>query len=147
MLTDRDLYRTVELSEILTKDGYVVAVEGDTDLYDEDLGEWLKKNVKNYILLNKIYDNPKKLLELKDLKIDVFIFQTTGLNPLLQKLIDYYIAEVANYPKHFITVSRDGEEHFYKIFEEMDSYEVYRYDEVDEDSLYITRQEHSCKML
>lgn len=138
-------YKTIELSEILTEDGYVVVIEGDNDLYDEELGEWLKENVANYKLLNNIYDNPEKLMELKDLKIDVFIFQTTGLNPMLPKLIDLYIEKIHNYPKHFITVFRDKEEHFWKIFNQMDSYNVYHYNEVIEDKMFITRQDHSCK--
>ena len=139
-----DKYRTFELSELLTTDGYVVVIEGDSDLYDYELAKWLKANVKNYKLLNNIYKNPKKLLELKDLKIDAFIFQTTGLNPKLPKLVDLYIEKVANYPKHFISVFRDGERHFRKIFKQMDSYEIYRYGFVDKDEMYIIRQDHSC---
>jgi hypothetical protein len=111
-------YKTIDLSEILTEDGYVVTIEGDDDLYDDDLAIWLKENVKNYKLLNHIYKEPEKLMELKDLKIDVFIFQTTGLNPMLPKLIDLYIEKIANYPKYFITVYRDGEDHSCKIDKE-----------------------------
>jgi hypothetical protein len=140
-------YREVELQELLTDNGYVVAIEGDDDLYDDDLAEWLKTYCKNYKLLNHIYKEPKKLLDLKDINIDVFIFQTTGLNPQLPQLIDLYIEKVGNYPKHFITVFRDGEEHFWKIFQQMDSYNVYHYKEIDGDKLYMIRQDHSCKMI
>ena len=138
-------YKTIELSEILTKDGYVVVIEGDDDLYDDDLAKWLKENVSNYKLLNQIYKKPEKLMELKDLKIDVFIFQTTGLNPKLPQLIDLYIEKINNYPEHFITVFRDGEEHFWKIFNQLDTYNVYKYDEVDGNKMFITRQDHACK--
>ena len=142
-----DKYKTIELSEILTEDGYVVVIEGDDDLYDDDLAKWLKENVANYKLLNHIYKKPEKLMELKDLKIDVFIFQTTGLNPKLPQLIDLYIEKINNYPKHFITVFRDGEEHFRKIFNQLDTYNVYKYDEVNGNKMFITRQDHSCKKL
>lgn len=138
-------YKQFELSELLTTDGYVVVIEGDDDLYDDDLADWLKENVKNYKLLNHIYKEPEKLMELKDLKIDVFIFQTTGLNPKLSQLIDLYIEKIANYPQHFITVFRDGEEHFWKVFNQMDTYNVYYYNEVDGDKMFLTRQDHSCK--
>ena len=138
-------YKTIELSEILTKDGYVVVIEGDDDLHDDDLAKWLKENVSNYKLLNQIYKKPEKLMELKDLKIDVFIFQTTGLNPKLPQLIDLYIEKINNYPEHFITVFRDGEEHFWKIFNQLDTYNVYKYDEVDGNKMFITRQDHACK--
>lgn len=138
-------YKQFELSELLTKDGYVVAIEGDSDLYDDELADWLRKNVKNYRLLNHIYDEPFKLMELKDLKIDVFIFQTTGLNPKLLQLIDFYIEKIGNYPQHFITVFRDGEDFFWKVFNQMETYNVYNYNEVDGDKMFITRQDHACK--
>ena len=138
-------YKQFELSELLTKDGYVVAIEGDDDLYDDDLAVWLKENVKNYKLLNHVYEQPEKLFELKNLKIDVFIFQTTGLNPKLPKLIDLYIEKIGNYPKHFITVFRDWEEHFWKVFNQLDAYNVYHYNEVSGDKMFMTRQDHSCK--
>lgn len=137
-------YREVKLSEIITKNGYVVAIEGDSDLYDEDLAKWLKENVKNYILLNNIYDNPEKLFELKGVTIDAFIYQTTGLNPKLHKLIDLYIEHIGNYPKHFISVFRDDEDVFWKVLEQIKCYESYHYKEVEDDELYMVRQDHAC---
>jgi len=144
MKKETDPYKEVKLSEVL-KDGYLVAIEGDNSLYDEDLDKWLKENVKNYILLNNIYDNPEKLFQLKDIKIDAFIFQTTGLNPKLKSLISLYTTEIGNYPKHFITVFRDSEDFFWEVFRELKEYEVYQYNEVDKNDLHMTRQDHSCK--
>lgn len=137
-------YKELKLSEILTNDGFVVAIEGDNELYDEDLEEWLRDNVPNYILLNNIYDNPQKLMELKDIKIDAFIFHTTGLNPKINGLIDMYIENIANYPKHFISVFRDKEDVFWRVFKQIEEYEVYHYNETDGSELYMTRQDHSC---
>jgi hypothetical protein len=139
-----ETYREVKLSELITQDGYVVAIEGDNDLYDNDLAKWLKDNVKNYILLNNIYDDPQKLMDLKNIKINAFIFQTTGLNPKINELIDMYIKNVANYPKHFISVFKDKEDVFWKVFQQIEEYEVYHYNEVDDNELYMTRQDHSC---
>ncbi len=139
-------YKEFELSELITDNGYVVAIEGDNTLYDNDLDEWLKNNVKNYILLNNIYDNPEKLFELKNIKIDVFIFQTTGINPKIKQLIDLYIQNIHNYPKHFISVFEDSERYFHKIFNELDTYEVYQYNEIEDNKLLMTRQDHSCKV-
>jgi hypothetical protein len=138
-------YREVKLSDLRTKDGYVVAIEGDDKLYDKELDQWLKENVDNYILLNNIYDHPEKLAQLKDIKIDAFIFQTTGIRPELQTLIDLYIEKIGNFPKNWITVFMDKEDCFWKIFKLMDEYEVYLYEYVHDD-LYMVRQDHSCKV-
>lgn len=139
-------YREVKLSDLITDDGYVVVIEGDDDLYEDELAEYLKTNIKNYILLNNIYDNPQKLYELKHIKIDVFIFQTTGVRPELEELIDLYIQNIGNYPKHFVTVYSDGERHFNKVFEQLKTYEVYRYSYIDDNNeMIIIRQDHACE--
>ena len=68
-------YKTINIKDLLT-DGYLVAIEGDSELYDDDLGDWLSENIDKYIMLNHIYKQPEKLLELKNIKIDAFLFQT-----------------------------------------------------------------------
>lgn len=138
-------YKEIAFKELLSEDGYVVCIEGDEDLYDDEIGKWLHENVKNYKLINKIYSSPEKLYGLKDIKIDVFIFQTTGLNPKLSDLIDLYIEKIGNYPKHFVSVFRDGEDFFWKILNQMDSYEVWHVGEIVDNKLYVIRQDHTCK--
>lgn len=138
-------YREIDFNTLLTEDGYVVCIEGDEDLYDDKIAEWLHSNVKNYKLVNNIYNSLEKLYELKDIKIDVFIFQTTGLNPKLKELINLYIEKIGNYPKNFVTVFRDGEEIFWKVFSQMDSYEVWHCGEILDNKLYVIRQDHACK--
>ena len=38
-------YKKFELSELLTNDGYVVVIEGDDDLYDDD---WVQRYHKKH---------------------------------------------------------------------------------------------------
>jgi hypothetical protein len=138
-------YLNTTLKDLRTKDGYVVTIEGDSDLYEFELAEFLNNNCERYILLNNIYNNPQKLYELKNIKIDAFIVQTTGLSPKLETLIDLYIKNINNFPKHFIVIFSGSENYFYKIFNELEEYNIYNYDYVDNSNMHITRQDHSCK--
>lgn len=65
------------LSEIIG-DGLIVCIEGDNDLEDKELSAHLK-TLPNFLMLNNIYDEPQKLLQLKDKVVDTLVVQSTGV--------------------------------------------------------------------
>lgn len=107
-IKNHNLHEIYDFEELLG-DGYIVTIEGDEDLYDEEFADFLHKQ-KNYKLLNNIYDQPDKLLELKGLEVDILVIQSTGVrHEDALRLQKWYIRNIGNFPKKIICVF--GEEY------------------------------------
>ena len=102
------------LDEIV-KDGWIVCIEGDENIEDRKLSKALEKYPK-YLLLNNIYENPNKLAELKELKIDVLVIQSTGIRrEEIASLQKQYIEKIGIYPKNIICVLGEEDEFLYPL--------------------------------
>ena len=102
------------LTEVVS-DGLIVCVEGDENLYDEDLGEFLE-TLPNYKLYNNIYEEWEKLKELKGQTVDLLVVQSTGLMAdKIKFLMEWYLKNDLPMPKNILCVLGD-EDDFLKPF-------------------------------
>lgn len=102
-IKNHNLHEELFLSEIIGN-GLIVCVEGDSDLEDEELSVRLK-TLPNFLMLNNIYDEPQKLLQLKDKVVDTLVIQSTGLkSEAIAKMQEWYISQELPFPKNIITV-------------------------------------------
>lgn len=108
-IKNHNLHEELMLSDIV-EDGLIVCVEGDNDLEDLELSKYLK-SLPNFLMLNSIYDEPQKLMQLKDKKVDVFIIQSTGLRrEAIAKMQEWYISQELPFPKNIISVLGEEDE-------------------------------------
>lgn len=108
-IKNHNLHEELLLSEIIG-DGAIVCIEGDDDLEDEELSAHLK-TLPNFMMLNNIYDEPQKLLQLKDKTVDILIIQSTGLRrEEIDSLQQWYMKQSLPFPKNIISVLVDVDE-------------------------------------
>ena len=136
---NHNLHEECFLSEII-KDGYVVCVEGDEDLEDIEISNYLK-SLPKYMMLNNIYNEPQKLLNLKNLEVDVLIIQSTGVRrDEINQLQDWYISQNLPFPKAIVSLCVDAEDFMYK-FIKASPFEIKQYHQAffRDDEIEITR--------
>ena len=122
-------YEEVNLSEIV-QDGYIVAIDGDSDFYGYDgLKQKLQDTYKNkFLFLGNIYKNPEQLKQLKDLDVDVFIYQTTGVRyETLNALQEYYLKFIKTVPKNIISLFEDDIYRLNSVFGNVNFFTLERY--------------------
>lgn len=108
-IKNHNLHEELFLSEIIGN-GLIVCVEGDNDLEDRELSVHLK-TLPNFLMLNNIYDEPKKLLQLKNQVVDILVIQSTGLrSEAIAKMQEWYISQELPFPKNIITVLGEEDE-------------------------------------
>lgn len=102
-IENHNLHEELLLSEIVG-DGLIVCVEGDEDLEDRDMSDYLK-TLPNFLMLNNIYDEPHKLLQLKDKVVDVLLIQSTGIRiKEIEKLQQWYMEQSLPFPKSIVSM-------------------------------------------
>ena len=103
-----NLHFTCTLDELINKrDGLIICIEGDDDLYDEELSTLLHK-LPNFIMYNNIYDCPEKLSMLKGTSVIALIVQSTGVRyKELQEIQKQYIDNIGVFPENLICVLGD----------------------------------------
>jgi len=122
-------YQRVNLSD-LVKHGYVVAIEGDNDFYGYNgLKQQLQKIYKDkFLFLGNIYKDPEQLKQLKNLNVDVFIYQTTGIKyESLKALQEYYLKFIKTVPSNIISLFEDDIYRFNSIFKNVNFFTLERY--------------------
>ena len=120
----------VRFSE-LVGDGYIVAIEGDNDFYGYDgLKEALKNTYKeNFLFFGNIYNSPGTLKMLKDIKVDVFIYQTTGIrHEQLKMLQEFYMENIKTVPKNIISLFYNDIYRFSNAFDNVNFFTMERYE-------------------
>ena len=98
------------LQEVVSSGGLIVCVEGDENLYDEDLGDFLQTQ-ENYRLFNNIYEDYEKLKELKGKQVDLLVVQSTGIMvDQINYLMKWYLGNELPLPKNILCVFGDEDE-------------------------------------
>jgi len=120
----------VKLSELVS-DGYIVAIEGDNDFYGYDgLKELLENKYKDkFLFLGNIYKEPGTLEKLKNINVDVFIYQTTGIRyEQLKGLQEFYMQHIKTVPKNIISLFSDDIYRFSNTFDKVNFFTLERYE-------------------
>lgn len=139
-LKNHNLELECTINDVL-QNGIIVCLEGDDNLSEKELSTCLKNYGERYLLLNNLYVNPQKLVQLKDKDIDVLVIQSTGIKKEeIQKMQEMYIQHIGNFPKNIVCVLGDEDEFLYPLIEAAPfQINVYSYQEIENDEIVLSK--------
>lgn len=135
-----NLHFECTMNDIL-KGGIIVCLEGDDDLEDYELSEALNTYNDTFLMLNEIYKNPQKLMQLKDKNVDVLLIQSTRLrHEQISKMQEQYIKHIGNYPKNIVCILGEEDEFLYPLIQAAPfKIEIYQYQEVKDNKIVLSK--------
>ncbi len=139
-IKNHNLHFECTLDDIL-KDGIIVCLEGDDDLEDYELSEVLNTYDDKFLMMNEIYKNPQKLMQLKDKNIDILLIQSTGLRyEQISQMQEQYIKHIGNYPKNIICVLGEEDEFLYPLIKAAPfKIEIFQYQDVNNGKIILSK--------